>query len=263
MVFHFPIRLRGLVPALLFLTAACTSPVLEFEPYLWDPALSVKAKLSEQVLGVNLEETIDFEDDLGIKEEAFFGGRFKWFTGDNSWIRLDYLPVSYDSDILAGRTILFNGKWLLKGRPVSTNLDMEYLRLGWAWRFIDIDDGFIKLGPLLELKGFLLDATVDAPSWLSYLDIHESESLNFVLPTVGAVVDLNPIDELNIYGEASGMSAGKYGFAVDAEAGLKFIPIDNVSISAGFRYLAFETEIHDDEVNADLSGPFLALSIRF
>ncbi|MFH1999281.1 MAG: hypothetical protein ABIK28_06350, partial [Planctomycetota bacterium] len=75
--------------------------------------------------------------------------------------------------------------------------------------------------------------------------------------------DLNPLDELNFYTEVSGISAGRYGYFFDAEAGFNFIPLENILITGGYRALQFDVKADDDRARLGLAGPFLSASIRF
>lgn len=45
-----------------------------------------------------------------------------------------------------------------------------------------------------------------------------------------------PVVPIDVFAEATGLSAGKYGYCYDAEAGVKFVPIKFVSIEGGFGY---------------------------
>jgi hypothetical protein len=86
-----------------------------------------------------------------------------------------------------------------------------------------IDNGFLKLGTLLEAKVFWVKGSLEAPDLTT--PIKESEKFVFGLPTLGLALDLNPHKMLNIYAQGSGMYAGSYGYLYDAEIGVKLIPI--------------------------------------
>ncbi|MHC4944007.1 MAG: porin family protein [Planctomycetota bacterium] len=244
---------------MLLFAAACVSPMFELEGFFWAPDLDMEAKAVDTGPGgIEIGEKIDVVEDLGVDDDEFIGGRLKWFTGDNSWIRFEYIPIDYDSDELITRTFTFNGNIYPVNTRVITDLELEYMRLGWGWQFIAIGDTF-KAGTLLEAKGYLIDASLDAPD----VNIHDSDSFDIVLPTVGLVANFTPLEMLEIFGEASGISAGSYGWSVDAEAGVKFVPIEMVTIFAGYRYLTFDLEVDDDEADVDLTGPYAGVSVRF
>lgn len=243
-----------LVLGLLFISS-CASPAVEFEGRYWYPDLDLEAKIEDGGFGTR----IDFDDDLDLDDEDFPVGRVKLFTGENSWIRAEYIPISYDGDSMLTRTIFFNGKPFIVGTRVITDFDFEYYRLGWGSQFISLGDGFFKFGTLIEAKGYNLDASLISPT----TGIAESEDITFGLPTVGVILDINPADKLNFYGEISGITAGSYGYTIDAEAGVKFIPFKNFTLTCGYRYLTFDVEWDDDEADMTLAGAFVGGSLRF
>ena len=50
---------------------------------------------------------------------------------------------------------------------------------------------------------------------------------------------------------------------MDAEAGLRFIPVPFLTISAGYRYFDVKIEHDDDSGKAKFYGPFVGASVRF
>jgi len=234
-----------------------TGPRVEFEGRYWITDLTAKAKVTESGIGTD----IDFKADLGLKDENFPDVRFTWYTGPKSKLRLAYTQVAYSGAKNVERTIEFNGKTYVVGTRVITDLDVKYLRLGWAWQFINIAEGKVKLGTLLEAKGALVDISLDAPNLIP--PIEESEDFIGGLPTVGVALDINPHKIVNVFAEVSGIYAGKYGYFLDGEAGLKIIPIKNLSILGGYRILDFKVEDDPDFAKLKISGPFLGATLRF
>jgi len=176
-------------------------------------------------------------------------------------LRLAYSQVAYSGDETIERTIEFAGETYTVGTRVITDFDVKYLRLGWAWQFINIANGRVKLGTLLEAKGALIDISLDAPYLIP--PIKESERFIGGLPTVGAALDINPHKLVNIFAEVSGIYAGKYGYFLDGEAGIKIIPIKYVSILGGYRILDFQVEDDPDLAQLRISGPFVGITLRF
>ena len=234
-----------------------TGVKVEFEGRYWITDLTAKAKVTESGIGTD----IDFKADLGLKDEDFPDLRFTWYTGPKSKLRLAYAQVAYSGDKNIDRTIEFGGETYTVGTRVITDLDVKYLRLGWAWQFINIAKGKVKFGTLLEAKGILVDISLDAPNLPT--PIKESEKFVGGLPTVGAALDINPHKVVNVFAEVSGIYAGKYGYFLDGEAGVKIIPIKNVSVVAGYRILDFKAEDDPDFAKLKISGPFLGATLRF
>ena len=232
-------------------------PKVEFEGRYWITDLTAKAKVTDSGIGTE----IDFKADLGIKDEDFPDLRFTWYTGPKSKLRLAYTQVAYSGDKNIERTIEFGGSTYTVGTRVITDLDVKYLRLGWAWQFINIANGKVKFGTLVEAKGFFIDISLDAPNLIP--PIKESEKFVGGLPTVGAALDINPHKVVNVFAEVSGIYAGEYGYFLDGEAGVKIIPIKNVSVVGGYRILDFKAEDDPDFVKLRISGPFVGVTLRF
>ncbi len=142
-----------------------------------------------------------------------------------------------------------------------TDLDVKYLRLGWVWQFINIADGKFKLGTLLEAKGLWIDASLEAPYLVP--PVKESQKYAAGLPTVGVALDINPHKIVNIFAEVSGLPAGKYGYFFDGEAGVKIIPIKNLSIVGGYRIIDIKANDDPDYAKLKISGPFVGATLRF
>jgi len=232
-------------------------PTVEFEGRYWITDVTAEAKVTESGIGTE----VDFKDDLGLKDENFPDGRFTWYTGPNSKLRFAYTQVAYSGDKNTERTIEFGGETYPVGTRVITDLDVIYLRLGWMWQFINIAEGKMKLGTLFEAKGLLLETSLEAPNLIP--PIKESARFRGVFPTLGAALDINPHKAINVFAEVSGLYAGKYGYFIDGEAGVKIVPIKNLSVLGGYRILDFKAEDEPDFGKAKISGPFVGATLRF
>jgi len=251
---------------LLAALAGCASPAVEFEGRYWMPRIrTMEIDLADDSIpaGVDVESTIDFQDELGIDDANFPQGQFRWFTGPNSWIRAEYTPLAFDGDEVLEKAIEFGGQVYEAGTRVTSDLDIHYVRLGWGWQFLDLADGAFRAGTLLEAKGFYLDATLKTPDLDPDERISETETLAFALPTVGVVVDATPIEPVRLFGEISGLYAGSYGHFFDAEAGVKVIPWRYFTLTAGYRVVSVAADLDDDSADFTLDGFFVGGSLRF
>jgi hypothetical protein len=240
---------------LIFAGAALADPSVEFEGRYWMPTLDSKLRVSDSSVGTE----IDLKSDLGIKDKDFPEGRFTWYTGENSRIRLVYTQVNFDGNKILDHSIEFSGKTYPAGIRLTSDFDVKYGRMGWIWQFISIG-GIVKFGTELDAKLFDVKAQLDAPS----AGISESKSFFFGMPTVGLAVDFSPpLVPIDVSAEATGIIAGKYGYCYDAEGAVKFIPIKFVSIEGGYRIFYVKAENDQDFVKLRLRGPFLGATIRF
>ena len=230
---------------------------LEFEGRYWFTTLKGNVKVTLNDIGTG----VDLKRDLDIDDEGYPELRLTWYTGPKSKIRLAYTQVGYEGDKNLTKTVEFNGETYNIGTRIETDIDIKYLRLGWAWQFIDIGKGKVKLGTLVEGKVFWVKGSLEAPDLSS--PVKESERFVFGLPTIGVALDINPHRMLNIFAEGSGMYAGSYGYMYDAEVGVKLIPIKILSILAGYRILEFKGQIEHDWAKARVYGPFVGVTVRF
>jgi hypothetical protein len=230
---------------------------LEFEGRYWFTTLKGNVKVTLNDIGTG----VDLKRDLDIDDEGYPELRLTWYTGPKSKIRLAYTQADYEGDKNLTKTIEFNGETYHVGTRVETDFDLRYIRLGWAWQFINVGKGFLKLGTLVEAKGFWGKAAIEAPDLA--IPVKKSENFYFVLPTIGLALDINPHRMLNIFAEGSGMYAGSYGYMYDAEAGIKLIPIKILSILAGYRILEFKAGNDPDYAKVRVYGPFVGVTVRF
>jgi len=239
------------------LAVAQKGPTLELEGRYWITDLKGKVKASDTFL----DTEVDFKRDVGIKDENFPEARLTWYAGPKSKIRLAYTQAGFEGDEYLNRTIEFDGQTFPVGTRVETDVKVRYLRLGWAWQFIDIGKGAVKLGTLLEGKGFWGKVSLEAPD-LS-IPVRESKKFLFGLPTIGVALDINPHKMVNIFGEISGLTAGRYGYTYDAEAGIKLIPFKFFSIVGGYRIFDVKAKHNSDYAKLRLHGPFAGATLRF
>jgi len=224
---------------------------IEAEARYWFPDLDSEVKYQGT--------QFDVKDDLGLRDEDFPEARITWHTGPNSRLRLDYTQISYSGDQTLNRLIIFDNQAYNVGTRVTTDFDLQYLRLGWIWQFINFFDDKVKLGTVLDLKALMIDLKLDAPA----VPLSENEDFIGGLPTIGLACEINPIKKLNIFAEFSGLTAGDYGYFFDAEAGIRFIPVKNFSISGGYRMFKIKIEDDPDLAQVEISGPFIGASLRF
>jgi hypothetical protein len=201
---------------------------------------------------------IDLGQDLRVDDANIPEARLTFSTGLNSKLRLAYLQGSFDGDTTLGQSIQFAGRTFAASTRVDTDLDLYYGRIGWTWQFVAVP-GIFKIGPLLELKGVVVDATIRSPA----TGIRESATLPMAFPTVGAMLNVTPIAPLDLFVEVSGMAFGDFGHVVDAEIGLRFIPVRFFTVSAGYRVFDLRVSNDDDFAKLRLTGPFVGASFRF
>lgn len=250
-------KIAFLAVCLLLLGAPAAAQVIELEGRYWFADLDGSARVtSDSVPGTRF----DLKDDLGVDDENLPEVRLIFWTGPNSRIRLGYLYGKFEGDTTLDRTIQFDGTTFPASTRVQSEFELHYGRLGWAYMF-PVVPGIFKVGPLLELKGVFLDAELKTEA--AGTAVRESAKLPIAFPTIGAMVNLIPHRMLEIFGEASGIPFGDLGYVLDAEAGLRFVPVGWLTLAAGYRLLDVRVGDDDDFGKLKLSGPFVSVSVRF
>jgi hypothetical protein len=229
--------------------------IVDVEGRYWFADLDGSAKVESRSLPGT---RIDVGQDLRVDDANLPEVRLTFSTGLNSKLRLAYLQGSFDGDTTLSQSIQFAGTTFGVNTRVDTELDLYYGRIGWAWQFVAVP-GILKVGPLLELKGVVVDTTIRSPG----TSLRESTVLPMAFPTVGAMLNVTPIAALDIFADVSGMTFGDFGHIVDAEVGLRFIPVRFFTVSAGYRVFDLRVSNDDDFAKLKLTGPFIGASLRF
>ena len=246
-----------LLAALLVLLApdGTVAQIVDVEGRYWLTELDASTRVeSGSIPGTR----IDFGQDLDLDDANVPEIRLTFATGLNSKLRLAYLQGDFDGETTLGQSIQFSGTTFGANTRVDTDLDLYYGRIGWTWQF-PVVPGMFRIGPLVEVKGVVIDATIRSRT----TGFRESALLPMAFPTVGAMLNVTPISALDIFAEVSGMTFGSYGHIVDAEAGVRFIPIRFLTLSAGYRVFDVRVEHDDDFAKLKLTGPFIGASVRF
>jgi len=237
-------------------TALADEPWVRLEGNYWMPRLSADARFTDNGIGTEF----DLEDDLGIDDEDFPGGRIEFRLGKNHRLRFGYTRVKYEGDnVLTAQAIIFGDETYPLGTRVLSEFDMHYGQISWTWQFINLFDRSVRLGTILDLKGFGIEAELDAPA----AAISEDADIVFGFPTVGLALDIVPVNGITLYAEAAGISAGSYGWFADGEAGIRISPVKNFSIIGGYRIMRIDIEVDDDFVDMQIAGPFVGSSLNF
>jgi len=237
--------------------AAQEQPRFALEGWYWRGDLEASARVSDGAIGT----LFDFKQDLGLTDKDVPEGRFVWTIGPHSRLRFAYLDVAYHGDATVTRTIEFSGVTYTVGTRVLTDLEKQYMRVGWVWQFVRSAGGKFRLGTILELKRLKIDATLQAPELAP--PVRERDGFDGVQPSLGIAIDVNPHRAVNLFIEGSGIAAGNRGSMVDAEAGVRVFPIANFGLLAAYRVLDLRLDNKPDYAKLRIAGPFVGLSVRW
>ena len=202
---------------------------------------------------------IDARRDLGMDDARFPAGNFIWQHG-RSRLRFDYTPIDYSGDQTVTRTVLFGGREYTVGTRVVSDLEVRHLQLSWAYQLLSLAHGRFRLGPMVEVNGFLMRGSLAAPDLAA--SFQRTEDLKIGLPTVGAVMSVQPHRAVEIYAQMAGMKVGDYGSFVGSDSGVK-VWWKHVILTAGYRTFNLNARVSPDFAHMRLRGPFVGAGFRW
>jgi hypothetical protein len=231
---------------------------LELEGRLWRPVLAAQARAA-----VADEPTtdLDLKQDLGMRDHWISEARLTWRIGRKHRLRLAYTPIVYRGDRIVQTTVHFRGRTYEFGTRVASEFRLQYLRLGWTWLWLDFGNGAVRLGPLVDFKGFRAEGSLTTP------DLPIAVSATRVwwagAPTLGVALDVRPSGWIGVFAEISGLPVGSLGTFWDGEVGVQFTLIRYLRVTGGYRYLHGRVTSGPDFVEATMAGPFLSAVLGF
>jgi hypothetical protein len=229
----------------------------EIEANLWEPDVSGGIRVVEQGVGGD----IDLANDLGLASDSVTGLRLVFHPSRRTEIRFTRLPLSFSADVVASRTIEFAGEVFTFSTRVVSELEMDYLRAGFAWQFLSSSDGRFRAGPLLEVKGYDGSASLSAPELI--IPVTVSEDFEAAFGSAGLAVDLEPTARVHIFGEFSALVGADEGDQTDFEVGVRVTLAGPLAVQAGYRSIETDFEDDNDLVDFDVDGVFFGARLGF
>ena len=226
---------------------------LGFEARFFAPHMD--AKVSSDSISYNngkvgLKDTLGFDND-NAPEFIFRYGRFS----------ADWIHVHGTGKATLNDTLKFDDK-RLAGRVKSTS-NFDYIKLDMKNPIVSLplvsfnwNYGLSVLHWKGEVKGNVvgtgLGTTASEEYWapVPYLGL-------------GAAVDLDPAKTIKVYANLSGLPLGSYGHFYDLEAGLRYNPIDELVVTAGYRRIDIDGHHDNDKGKITLNGPFAGVAYTF
>ncbi len=220
------------------------------------------AELGGQIDLENLENNeffagVDPINDLGLEEDGIFEGRLVFRPGRRTVLRFAWMPLSFTGD----ETIRGMVGDLVVTPRVQTALDLDYGRLAFAWQFLSARKGRLRLGPMIEVKGFQGEATVAVDNPI--VPIVERTDFETGLASVGLMLDLEPSPRVSVFAEATSLVDTDEGDLRDAEIGLRFFATRLLAVTAGYRAIEIEIDDLRDRLEVDIDSFFAGVALRF
>jgi len=235
----------------LLLPASASALGLELEARYWVPDLSGSASL-EDFPDIGL----DVGDLLGMDADAVPEARltFRPFLGIFARGTYSTLSNSGESGFDVGDfPIDLNAR-------ISSGLNFDYGRLALGWQFVT-PKKTLRIGPYVEAKALWGDASIGVRS--SFGDLSVSESFEAAFGSVGGLLEIQPMDKLQIFADASVLVGEDDVDFLDAELGVRFYPIYLVGIGLGYRVIEIDGLVDNLKLDLDFKGFFGSVVLRF
>jgi hypothetical protein len=246
---------RLLIVAALVALPAPLLAEIEIEGRFWAPSIDGTLRVQDGDLGTDIE----LPDQLGINDDEHFEIRFNWRLPGPAMLRFAYMPIEYGGVAEINEEIEFGGIVFPIDINVASQLELDYARFGFTWLF---PIGPVKVGPLAEVKAVRAEAELTG-SILSIPLVSAQEKKDAAFGSIGFLIDAQPVPVVHIFAEAAYSPGLDFGEMTEAELGVKFFPLEMLSVSGGYRFLQLDLEDDDDRLDVDLSGFFLAASLNF
>jgi hypothetical protein len=231
---------------------------VEVSGALWNPTPAIL--VSSESLGIP-GTNIDFVADLGIVQRRFRELRAVVRPGLQHKLRLHYIPISYTSDTVLRRDIVFNGIRYSVGLPVQAQLTWNAWRFGYEYDFIYRDRGFA--GFIVETKYTDVHASLVSPL------TSEFARARAPIPAIGGIGRVYVAPNISITGEVTGF---KLPERIDENYRGRFVDFDlygtvnftdHVGAQAGYRSFDVMYRIDDDAGSLTLKGMYFSGVLRF
>jgi hypothetical protein len=248
-------RIVYTIGCLLLLTTEIYALDISFTPQYWEPDLAAQARIKKGFVG----EKVDFSDDLGMDDEGVIGGTVDKLVGLSGHVILSYWTVDYDGKKVLPRTFDYNGETYVEGSRVKSAFDFDALEFSYA---NDVHDYRThRVGFLLGLNWYMSDIqlTTNDPA----IPFTNDDKLDLFLPMAGGRFWLGFLDNMI---QVSGQMAGLWWHGSgwwDADVKLSVEPIENLTISGGYRYIHLDVSQGDDSANLKLDGPTISATYLF
>lgn len=231
---------------------------VDFEARLWVPDLGGGALVD--VAGQT--EAIDLASDLGLDGDEALEGRLIWRPSRRTSLRLEYASFAFGGDAVLQRSLTFAGTTFDVAAQVSSSLELDYGGLGFAWQLLSTGDGGVRLGPLIEARGLRGRAAIQADVQ-GLIQAGASDDFELGFAAAGLLLDVEPTRRLNAYARWTRSVDSGDGTLTDAEAGLRFHPIETLALTLGYRRLDVDFVDGGETFDLELDGPFFGGVLTF
>jgi hypothetical protein len=234
---------------------------VEFDVRYWFTSPRLSARVADTIDGTPVNGTAGLDLDSTTMPEPRFAG----YITRNNKIRVDYLKMSAQGNArdlsvqVPGFEDVLGIDDLSVDSLATAKLDIQQFRVGYAWQGLNINNK-VKIGPLVEVRGYKLNGSVTAPSLLTTT---ASGEYYLGMVTAGADIKIAPTPRMEIDSVISAIHLGGLGKIVDADAAAKYFFHKNVAVQGGYRFLRLRVEDGPNQAELRIKGPFVGVGFRF
>jgi hypothetical protein len=223
---------------------------------------------------VNATENIDGPEvgvraGLGLNSKGAAEARYSWrFTGRHK-LKIDYAQLSTNSST-ADFALNLGGSNFLSADNIDLSslgraeLDIKQVKIGYSWQGIKLGNR-IRLGPLVDVRGILFDASLYLPSSSGTGSAVDRSSGMFGLGmlTLGTEVSAALHRRVEVASALSFIPIAGLGRVFEADTTAKFSLSKRLNLSMGYRYLRLRANDGPNFAEFRLRGPVIGAGFRF
>lgn len=216
---------------------------LRFEYRQWRPKLTSELRYAT----TGNATLLDPQADLGLSDKNTFELRGSLRLAPGHRLRASYTPLDYSAERRVTRSFFFGSTRYEAQALVQTEVKARYLLGGYEWDIVRRPSGL--LGLTLQGGWFDGDVTLVAPE----TGRREQQSVGTPLGAVGLTGRVY-LGRTSLQGELAGLSVGKRGRLIEAEASARLHVSDRLAVQIGYRLVDVRGEERMDLVRARLRG---------
>lgn len=225
--------------------------------YYWFPGFKTDMKSD----GTTKPGTdINLKDNLDIGTKSFpsvevFGGLGRHHIG------LMYTPINYSGSTTLANKIDFNGLTFAAGTRVDSDLKLRMLDLEYRFTALNLEN--ILAGFSLDAIGQIKYIDGEAKISASATGMEGKHTIQLPIPMVGVGAHIGLL--LNILEARAKITGISYSgnYLYEALADLSVTPFPLLDIHVGYKVIRVHLDRDNFFMNADFSGPYLALTVSF
>lgn len=232
---------------------------------LWK--ISVSAGYAIQKLNGDIDlgedsSNIKFDDVLNLDDDRKYWGQIDLQPFLRHHLRITYTPLEFDgsSTVSADEPFRLGNANAIVGTPIDSKIELTSYDIVYQYDAAFMGEK-VTLSPLLQVS--LLDLHGEIESQTANGLVSESVSFFFPVPAIGFRMEAHPFRRFGFHTEVKGMTIGKTASTYDVEAGIMVHILRNLHLHAKYRYLVYDINTSGAKLDANISGPYMGLGVRF